>query len=155
MALKGAYQQLEAVKRAQAALAAGCLLGTTGGRGVSVHERACPCMSVHVCACLCMFVSLCVSVCCWLTYAAIVHAGWTQPGLPEEPANQADCPAGQKTGELPDSAPIEGPQIAEESSLADVDAEATRRRQQQEERGYSSYDSDDPGMTWEEHLAQR
>ena len=112
-------------------------------------------MSIHVCACLCMFVSLCVSVCCWLTYAAIVHARWTQPGLPEEPANQADCPAGQKTGELLDSAPIEGPQLAEGSSLAAVDAEATRRRQQQEERGYSSYDSDDPGMTWEEHLAQR
>ena len=34
MALKGTYQQLEAVKRAQASLAAGCTLGTTGGRGV-------------------------------------------------------------------------------------------------------------------------
>ena len=61
MALKGAYQQLEAVKRVQAALAAGCLLGTTGGRGVSVHKCACLCMSVHVCACLSVCVPLCAA----------------------------------------------------------------------------------------------
>ena len=95
-----------------------------------------------------------MSVCCWLTCATIVHAGWTQPGLPEDPANQADCVAGQSMGELPESGPTEGQQVAGGSLPADEDADGARRQQQQE-RGYSSYDSDDPGMTWDEHLAQR
>ena len=65
VALKDAYQQLEAIEHAQAAIAAGCMLATTGGRGVTVHECACLCLSVHVCACLsvCVCLLVCVSLC--------------------------------------------------------------------------------------------